>query len=95
MSKYGAISISLQCRLEVDEMKEILKKYNVSEEDIQEIEDMIKEAYFQFSKECAAGRVLEKYVKDMTLKDFMRELALEEQKYPFDPDGEELEDEEE
>lgn len=96
MGKYAScVPLSLQCRLEVEEMKRLLAPYNVEEEVIEEIKNMIVNPYYLLNDECSAGRVMEKYIKDMSMQDFIRGMEEEKMRYPFDPDGEELEDEEE
>ena len=83
MAKYGSgLSSQDVCKLELEEMEGILKKYNVSEEDAETLKDMLKEAYFQLNKAYACGRVLEKHLKeDFKFQDFIREFTGEELKY--------------
>lgn len=92
MGKYGpGLTINDVCKLEVEEAKEILKKYKVSDFDAETITDMIKEAYYQFSRLATSGRALERLLEEMTGKKcqdyFQRymELSMEEaNEHPFD-----------
>lgn len=59
MSKYGSgLDTTDVCKLELDEMGEILAKYNVSKEDAKALEDMLIEAYFQLLQVARSGRVI-------------------------------------
>lgn len=85
MSKYGSGLSSVDvCKLELEEMEEILNKYNVSKEDKKELKGMLTEAYFQLSRAYASARVLEKHAGNINLQEYMKEQMEEEQKYPFD-----------
>lgn len=99
MGKYGpGLTINDVCKLEVKEAKEILEKYKVSDFDVEAITDMIKEAYYQFSRSATCGRAVERLLEEMTGKKcqdyFQRymELNMEEaEKFPFDVDEEDEE----
>ena len=84
MAKYGSgLSVNDVCELELKEMEGILNKYNVSEEDKNNLMDMIEEAYFQLSESYACSRVLEKHIGNMPVAQFGSEIMEEKQKYPF------------
>lgn len=99
MGKYGpGLTINDVCKLEVKEAKEILERYKVSDFDTEAITDMIKEAYYQFSRSNICNRALERLFEEMTGKKcrdyFQRymELNMEEaEKAPFDVDDEDAE----
>lgn len=88
MGKYGSgLTIKEVCDLEVKELKEILSKYDISKEDKEEIENMVKEGYFQAHQLAKGGRVLERLLEENNIKvDMKRYLQLdaeEEQKYKW------------
>lgn len=85
MAKYcSVLSVNEVCELELKEMEETLNKYNVSEEDKNNLMDMVEEAYFQLHRAYASGRVLEKHTKDdFNFKTYLKEITEEEQTYPF------------
>lgn len=65
MAKYGpGLTTKDVCKLEISECKEILSKYKVSKEDVTNITDMIKEAYYQLGKACASGRAMERLLDE-------------------------------
>lgn len=65
MEKYGGgFSIDTICGYEVDECEEILSKYNVPHDEVVEITDMIREAYYQLQEAFKNGRRVEAYVVD-------------------------------
>lgn len=88
MSKYGNLTYSEVCKLELEEMESILDKYNVSKEDKENLKDMVIESYFQASETARSGRVLENILKEnnveYTLKEYIAKSAEENKKYPFD-----------
>lgn len=88
MGKYGpGLTIKEVCELEVEELKEILSKYDISKEDKEEIEDMIQEGYFQAHQLARGGRVLERLLEENNIKvDMKRYLQLdieEQEKYKW------------
>lgn len=88
MGKYGpGLTIKEVCDLEVKDLKEILSKYDISNEDKEEIEFMVKEGYFQAHQLAKGGRVLERLLEENNVKvDTKRYLQLdaeEEQKYKW------------
>lgn len=94
MGKYGScISINGVCKTAVEEAKEILKPYHVSDEDVKAITDTIEEAYFQLWKSCASGRAQERVFEELHpgfLKEpeffqkYLQYTMEEEQAMPFD-----------
>lgn len=100
MGRYGScISINGVCKTAVEEAKEILKPYHVSDEDVEVITNTITEAYFQFWKSCASSRAQERVFEELH-PGFLKEPELfqkyiqytmeEEQAMPFDlPDDDE------
>lgn len=84
MAKYGSgLSTNDVCKLELEEMEEVLNKYNVTEEDKNNLMGMLEEAYFQLSQAYASARVLEKHVCKMDFQTYLKERMEEEQKHPF------------
>lgn len=83
MGKHGpGLTIKEVCELEVEELKEILSKYDISKEDKEEIEDMVQEGYFQAHQLARGGRVLERLLEENNIKVDMKryqELDIEEQ----------------
>lgn len=94
MGKYASgLTVSDICKLELDEVQNILSANRVNEEDAEKILDSIKEAYFQLSKAYTSNRALERLMQKKkvayTLHEYMDCFAKEEEKFPFvSDDGE-------
>jgi UTP:GlnB (protein PII) uridylyltransferase len=97
MSKYASgISLNDVCKLEVEEAENILKKYNVNDEDKIAITDMIKEAYYQLHTSFASCRATERLLEDITGKPVSENKTMfqkyiiymgeESHRFPFDCD---------
>jgi CRISPR/Cas system CSM-associated protein Csm5 (group 7 of RAMP superfamily) len=88
MGKYASgLTLKQVCELEVEELKTILSKYDISKEDKEEIENMVQEGYFQAHQLARSGRVLERLLEENNIKaDLKRYQELdkeEEQKYKW------------
>lgn len=87
MAKYmSGLTIADICKLELKEMNEILEKYNVNAEDKENLNGMLKEAYFQLSESYASARAMEKHIdfSKLTMKQIIDETMKEKMKFPFD-----------
>lgn len=98
MGKYGSgLSYSDVCKLELEEMEEILDEYDILEEDRSKLRSMLKEAYYQASRLAANGRALEGIINDHKIKvnllEYIKRANIEERKFPFNVDDDD-EDEE-
>lgn len=100
MSKYASgLTLDDVCKLEIEEAKMILEKYNVSDEDKTAITDMIKEACYQLHTSLASGRATERLLEDITGKPVSENKTMfqkyiiymdeESHRFPFDCDMEE------
>lgn len=81
MAKYGnGISIKLMLEMELNEIAEILCKYNVSDEDGDKVIDAYKELAFQFctinAAACSTEEILKEYVTEP--EGFRKYLAMED-----------------
>ncbi len=90
MGKYcSGMTIRGTFENERDEVKAILEKYNVSEEDTAAILGALAEPYFQWNKSSASGRAQERILTDMGMnisdyfRTYMDYFVEEEQKYPW------------
>lgn len=79
MGKYASgLTLKQICELEVEELKAILSKYDMFEEDKEEIENMVQEGYFQAHQLARGGRVLERLLKENNIEiDMKRYLQLD------------------
>lgn len=79
-----------KCLYELERMNDILNDYNVSDEDKNVLNDMIKGVFYELSDAYASGRVLERIMNENSVEyDLKRyiELKMEEiEKFPFDID---------
>ena len=74
MSKYpGFMTTQNVCKAEVRECKDILKKYKVMDSDVENITDMIKEAYYQLSESYKMSNAIDAYVKDKLGNEWCKE----------------------
>lgn len=66
MGKYSpCLNIKQVCRLEIEETKAILQNYKVSQNDIDNITDMISNAYFQLNEEKEHSKNYDDAVKEI------------------------------
>ena len=89
MGKYGGgHTYNEICKMELKELEEILSKYDISQEDKENIKSMVTEGYFQAHNLAKGGRVLETILKENNIDiDFQHYLELEHEeglKYIFD-----------
>ena len=94
MGKYGnGFTTSDICKFEIKEIKDILEKYDVSEEDEMRILSIIREAYFKISQANRSARVMERMLNDAGVKiemlKYLKYSKEEEEKLPFDVETDE------
>lgn len=81
--------------MELEELEGICARYHILDEDVDTLESMVKEAYYQLTQAFSSGRALERIIRELgTLDDaeyfkkYMHYLHEEEARYPFDIDDE-------
>ena len=93
MGKYcGCMTVNDRCKSEIAELRDVLERYNVDKADVEIIEDMIIEPYYELNKCFASGRALQRIIEEVMgseeaekerFRKYLVYMQEESEKYPF------------